>query len=146
VLVRDQEVDHHGRSTCTRAAAHRPLEVDGTAQTVRRGQHGSGRELGATLATAGREDRATGAGAHAQPEAVGLGTTPVVRLEGPLAHEVLEERRGRHTVCPRRCSERWPLCTTIGLADPGPGPLVAADVERGARPLRGRAEVPGTAV
>jgi hypothetical protein len=42
IFVRHQEVNHHGRSTCTRAAAHRPLEVDGTAQSVRRGQHGSG--------------------------------------------------------------------------------------------------------
>jgi len=47
----------------------------------------SGGELGAALAAAGSEDRAASAGAHAKTEAVGLGTTPVVRLEGPLAHE-----------------------------------------------------------
>ena len=49
---------------------------------------GSGGELGAALAAAGGEDRAAGAGAHAQPEAVCLGPAPVVGLEGPLAHGV----------------------------------------------------------
>lgn len=52
----------------------------------------SGRELGAALAAASGQDRAACARAHTQPEAVGLGTTPVVRLEGPLAHELLQER------------------------------------------------------
>lgn len=46
----------------------------------------SGRQAGATLATAGREDRAAGTGPHAQTEAVGLRATAVVRLEGALAH------------------------------------------------------------
>ena len=46
----------------------------------------SGGELGAALAATGSEDGAAGAGAHAQPEAVGLGPAPIVRLEGPLAH------------------------------------------------------------
>jgi len=46
----------------------------------------SGRELGAALAPARGQDGATGPGAHAQPEAVGLGATAVVRLEGALAH------------------------------------------------------------
>ncbi len=46
----------------------------------------SGRQAGATLATAGREDRAAGTGTHAQAEAVGLRATAVVRLEGALAH------------------------------------------------------------
>ena len=56
------------------------------------GEHGAARvgrqadELGAALAATGREDRAAGAGAHAQPEAVRLGPTAVVRLEGALAH------------------------------------------------------------
>ena len=123
-------MNYQGRSTCTRAAAHRPLEVDGTAQTVRRRQHGSGRKLGATLATTIRQDGAAGAGAHAQPETVGLRTAASVRLEGPLAHEVLQERRDRHTVCPRRCNEWWPLRTTIGRADPGPAPLIVTGVRR----------------
>src|SRR3954447_11763112 len=49
----------------------------------------SGGELLATLAPATGDDRATGAGAHPQPEAVGLGPATVVRLERALAHEVL---------------------------------------------------------
>src|SRR5919107_3106211 len=49
----------------------------------------SGGELLAALAAAAGEDRATGAGAHPQPEAVGLGPAAVVRLEGALAHGVL---------------------------------------------------------
>src|SRR5699024_2205077 len=46
---------------------------------------GSGRQRRTTLTTAGRDDAAPGAGAHAQTESVHLGTTTVVRLEGPLA-------------------------------------------------------------
>ena len=49
----------------------------------------SGGELLATLAPATGEDRPARAGAHPQPEAVGLGPTAVVRLERALAHEVL---------------------------------------------------------
>ena len=49
----------------------------------------SGGQLGATLATTGREDGATGAGPHAQAETMGLGPAAVVGLEGALAHEVL---------------------------------------------------------
>ena len=46
----------------------------------------SGGELGAALAAAGGQDRATRTGAHTKAEAVRLGATTVVRLEGPLAH------------------------------------------------------------
>src|SRR5687768_295118 len=49
----------------------------------------SGGELLATLAPATGEDRPARAGAHPQPEAVGLGPPAVVRLERALAHEVL---------------------------------------------------------
>ena len=49
----------------------------------------SGGELLATLAAATGEDRPARAGAHPQPEAVGLGPAAVVRLERALAHEVL---------------------------------------------------------
>src|SRR3954452_11102372 len=49
----------------------------------------SGGELLAPLAPATGDDRPTGAGAHPQPEAVGLGPAAVVRLERALAHEVL---------------------------------------------------------
>src|SRR5699024_882528 len=43
-------------------------------------------ELGATLATAGLNDRAAGAGAHTSAETVNLCTTTVVGLERSLAH------------------------------------------------------------
>src|SRR4051812_6645235 len=49
----------------------------------------SGGELLATLAPTAGEDRPARAGAHPQPEAVGLGPAAVVRLERALAHEVL---------------------------------------------------------
>lgn len=49
----------------------------------------SGRELGATLATTGRQDGAAGTGAHTKTEAVSLRAAAVVRLEGPLGHGVL---------------------------------------------------------
>jgi hypothetical protein len=47
---------------------------------------GSGRKAVAPLGAARRQDRTAGAGAHAQPEAVGLRAPAVVRLEGALAH------------------------------------------------------------
>jgi hypothetical protein len=43
-------------------------------------------ELDATLAAASRQDRATGAGAHAEAETMGAAATPVARLESALAH------------------------------------------------------------
>jgi hypothetical protein len=49
----------------------------------------SGGELLATLAPTAGEDRPARAGAHPQPEAVGLRPSAVVRLERALAHEVL---------------------------------------------------------
>src|SRR4028119_1614995 len=52
----------------------------------------SGGELLTTLAPAAGEDRAARAGAHPQPEAVGLRPAAVVRLEGALAHGVLLQR------------------------------------------------------
>jgi len=47
---------------------------------------GSGRQLVAALGATGSEDGATGTGAHAQPETVGLRAPAVVRLVGALAH------------------------------------------------------------
>src|SRR3954464_11306174 len=49
----------------------------------------SGGELLAALAPTAGDDRPARAGAHPQPEAVGLGPAAVVRLERALAHEVL---------------------------------------------------------
>ena len=46
----------------------------------------SGRDARAALATAGGQNRPTGAGLHTVPEAVLAGTAAVVRLEGALAH------------------------------------------------------------
>ena len=71
--------------------AHRRREVRPLAQSVRRRQHRrpSGGELGAALTATSGEDAATRAGAHPQTEAVGLGPAAVVRLESPLAHDVL---------------------------------------------------------
>ena len=73
----------------------------------------SGGELLATLAAATGEDRPARAGAHPQPEAVGLGPPAVVRLERALAHEVLPlhdidgahpsaDERARGSRCGRR--------------------------------------------
>lgn len=50
------------------------------------GQAASGRQAGAALGAAVRDDRATGTRPHPQPETVGLGAAAVVRLEGALAH------------------------------------------------------------
>src|SRR6185437_492747 len=55
----------------------------------------SGGELLATLAAAAGDDGPARAGAHPQPEAVGLGPAAVVRLERALAHEVLLRRQRR---------------------------------------------------
>jgi len=47
---------------------------------------GLGGEFGATLATAGGQDGAAGARAHAKAESVHFGASAIVRLEGSLAH------------------------------------------------------------
>jgi hypothetical protein len=99
-------------------SSHRQGEILPTAKARARGQHRvsrltSGREGGATLGPAGRQDRAPGAGAHAQPEAVGLRAPTVVRLEGALAHV-------RHSVfiCP----------TSDDTGEQQPGGLIAEQV------------------
>lgn len=76
------------------------------------GQHGvpaevplSGGQLLAALATTGRDDRPTGAGAHAQPESVRPGAAAVVRLESALtlAHDYFSwsRRTRRHRATDR---------------------------------------------
>src|SRR5438309_5992167 len=70
----------------------------------------SGGELLATLAPTAGDDRPARAGPHPQPEAVGLGPTAVVRLEGALAHEVLlrHDIGGRTSAGGRACAgRRW---------------------------------------
>src|SRR5450759_3178603 len=54
-----------------------------------RTRRASGGQFGATLDATSSKDGAAGASAHAQAEAVGLGPSTVVRLEGALAHEIL---------------------------------------------------------
>ena len=85
-----RRVQVHDQPSSRRPRATRP--ADGARKSAR-GAGGRGREHGrqaeslrATLGAAGREDRAAGAGAHPQAEAVGLGPPTVVRLERALAH------------------------------------------------------------
>jgi hypothetical protein len=82
-----------------RSADHgaRPLESEGARsdgywRIARPAAHASGSEAVATLATAGRQDGAAGAGAHPQAEAMGLVPTAVVRLERALAHGIHSTR------------------------------------------------------
>ncbi len=78
------------RPPLTTAAKSAPVRRRASADsTMRRSVavgRNSGRDLVAALATTRGENRATGAGAHAQTEAVDLGPTAVVRLKGALAH------------------------------------------------------------
>ncbi|EGJ76015.1 putative ribonuclease P [Streptomyces sp. Tu6071] len=86
------EMDYQQRATRAASSAYCGREVLAPPQPVVRRQHGvmtctgSGGQTGATLVAARRENRAAGTGTHPQPEAVGLGATTVVRLEGALAH------------------------------------------------------------
>jgi hypothetical protein len=73
------------------ATPDRGGEIAAPAQPVRGRQHldlrgGSGGEAPAALGSAVVDDRAAGAGAHPQPEAVGLRPPAIVGLEGALAH------------------------------------------------------------
>src|SRR5258708_4542762 len=54
-------------------------------------------QFATALGAARGEDGPAGPGAHAQPEAVGLGAAPVVRLEGALAHWRLQTGTGLGT-------------------------------------------------
>jgi hypothetical protein len=95
---------HDQRSTSGPAPTFdRRVEVTTTTHPVRGRQHvrppgaaGSGGEFGAALTPARRKDGATRSGTHTQPETVGLGPAPVIRLEGPLAHQK----------APRSCCQR----------------------------------------
>lgn len=72
----------------------------------------SGRQLGAALAAPSGDDRATGTGAHAEAEPVGLRTAAVVRLEGPL-HCRAPGSSGVTRTPASRCTGR---CRTVGPA------------------------------
>src|SRR3954447_5612491 len=91
------------------------------------GVGGSGREPGAALAPASGENGATGARAHAKPEAVGLRPAPIVRLERPLAHRGTPHTRpapprggvsGRNRAA---CRRRPQAATTYVTGAAGPG-------------------------
>ncbi len=90
ILVGSTVHDHQRRSGARSLAGGCP-EVSRVNHAVRAGQHlaapVSGGQACAALATTARNDSAAGAGAHAQTEAVRLGTTTVVGLESPLGHD-----------------------------------------------------------
>ena len=90
------DVDDDQRIPCSRSLSDRGGKVRWVNHAVRARQHRgvSGGQLGAALATAGSQNGAAGAGRHAQTEAVRLGTTTVVGLEGPLGGHGNSPRRG----------------------------------------------------
>lgn len=91
----------------------RPFTQSMTCRQHAEASGGSGRELGAALATAGGEDGTAGTRAHAQAEAVRLGAATVVRLEGALAHVDLRRLRRPHDVGDVGAAPgwgwRWPM-------------------------------------
>src|SRR3954468_18666468 len=93
----------------------------------------SGGEVLATLAPTTGKDRPARAGAHPQPEAVGLRPPAIVRLERALAHEVLplHDIGGAHP--PVGGSARGSR-TGMGRP-PGTRKLVTADAERPQTPV-----------
>ena len=105
------------RQRTRRAAAYaRPPEARGSLSRER-----SGRQPVATLAPTGADDRATGTGAHPKTEPVRLGPSPVVRLEGPLAHRKTPSKGGKGTLAPP--THRRPFEPTVarpaGQTHPG---------------------------
>ena len=100
----------------------------------------SGGELLATLAAATGEDRPARAGAHTQPEAVGLGPATVVRLERALAHEVLplHDIDGAHPPVDgyARRDRCTPEPTRTGQAEQA-GPSTDSDQHNRGRPTTG---------
>lgn len=90
ILVGSTMHDHQRRSGARSLTGGCP-EISRVNHAVRAGQHlaapVSGGQACAALATTARNDGAAGAGAHAQTEAVRLGTTTVVGLESPLSHD-----------------------------------------------------------
>ena len=103
---RREMVHHDGAAARAAPPCDDRGEVGRAPHPVGRGQHGgertrgrrrpSGRQFAAALAAARSEDRAAGAGAHAQPEAVRLRPAAVVRLEGALAHGQAPKSADRH--------------------------------------------------
>src|SRR6185437_3103005 len=87
VQLSPPQVCDEGRPPRPAPAADRAGELVAPLHSAVCGQHLKlGGKVASALGPARREDGPAGARAHAQPEAVGLGTTPVVRLEGALGH------------------------------------------------------------
>jgi hypothetical protein len=98
---------------------HRLEGRDPAPQKRQRRDVGSGGQTVATLATARRQNGATGAGAHPQTETVRLVTATVVRLERTLAHESALRVSG---VYPDLFSDRvWAGLLQLRLAPPTRG-------------------------
>jgi hypothetical protein len=76
-------------TTASNSARRRILAAAGSIGRHHPGQSSQGQsdaDAGAALPPPGRQHRAAGPGAHAQPEAMRLGTTTIVRLERALTH------------------------------------------------------------
>ena len=118
------QVDHQQRSAGAATTTHRRREPRGVGEALAPGQHddvfaaGSGSQAVATLAPARGEDAAPGTGAHPQSEAVRLVTTPVVRLERTLAHEVSAHVGAGSKVV--GVADRGVLCSIEQPIDAGP--------------------------
>jgi len=113
-------VDHRSDGHGARPLGNEGVRSDGFWRRARPAAHASGSEAVATLATAGRQDGAAGAGAHPQTEAVGLVPTTVVRLERALAQRDSLHSRGLadksdHRVVP--CGHCRPAPLTNDPAD-----------------------------
>jgi len=107
-------VEHHRGAARASPTAHSAAEAVTVGEAMDSGEHGGCRELwpsdrqalAALAATAG-QDRATGAGPHAQTETVHLVTATVVRLVGTLAHGYFSEG---FEGCPLHCDGQcWQL-------------------------------------
>ncbi len=93
----------------------------------------------ATLAAAARKDRPSGAGAHAQTEAVRLVTTAVVRLIRSLAHDtvpsLLRDPPGGSATALRSAGTARPRRTCVDMrhpsSDPGDRPTVRGGAQQG---------------
>jgi hypothetical protein len=152
-------MDDEPRSSSPPAQPHGGGELRALAQPGRGRKHGnsrvraaSGRQALTALPTTCGEDGTTGASAHAQPKAVGLCASAVVRLERALAHSGAPRKRSRtatglgksvqaagqkellrygptaNTVKPaaaagRTCGERLEAQGGTLLASHGPGPI-----------------------
>lgn len=76
---------HHGLTPGAHPASNRLVELIRRTHPQRSGQHGSGRQLGAALAAAGRQNGPPSPGAHPGAEAMGTRTPTIARLERALA-------------------------------------------------------------